>query len=54
MLDNDSDPEAATLTAVLVDGVDHGTLVLNANGSFTYDPVANYSGSGTQRRPPCT
>ena len=44
VLDNDSDPEGAPLTAVLVDGVDHGTLVLNANGSFTYDPVANYSG----------
>ena len=45
MLGNDADPDAATtLTAVLVSGPAHGTLTLNADGSFTYTPDANYSG----------
>jgi large repetitive protein len=44
VLDGDTDPEGATLTAVLADNVQHGTLVLNANGSFTYTPAANYNG----------
>lgn len=43
VLANDSDPEGATLTAVLVEGPAHGTLSLNANGSFTYTPVANFN-----------
>src|SRR5205085_2785439 len=37
--------EGDSLTAVLVSGVTHGTLTLNANGSFTYTPAANYNGS---------
>jgi hypothetical protein len=45
VLANDSDPDSpVTLTAQLVSGPAHGTLVLSANGSFTYTPVANYSG----------
>ena len=41
----DSDPDAGdTLTATLVTGVANGTLSLNADGSFTYDPNANYCG----------
>ena len=36
VLANDSDTEDDPLTAVLVDSVSHGTLSLNANGSFTY------------------
>ena len=40
--DNDVDGDA--LTAVLVSGPAHGTLVLNANGSFTYTPAAGYVG----------
>ena len=44
VLANDSDIEGSALTAVLVDTADHGNLTLNANGSFTYTPAANYSG----------
>ena len=41
VLGNDT---AGTLTALLVSGPAHGTLTLNANGSFTYTPAANYNG----------
>ena len=44
VLGNDSDPDSEPLTAVLVTGPGHGTLTLNANGSFTYTPAANYTG----------
>ena len=36
VLSNDSDAENDSLMAVLVSGVSHGTLTLNADGSFTY------------------
>jgi hypothetical protein len=36
VLANDSDPENATLSAALVTGPSHGTLVLNADGTFAY------------------
>jgi len=45
VLSNDTDPQGATLTAKLVSGPVHGTLTLNANGSFVYTPIANYVGS---------
>jgi VCBS repeat-containing protein len=45
VLGNDTDAEHNPLTAVLVSGPAHGTLTLNANGSFTYTPAANYNGS---------
>jgi len=45
ILANDTDPDGDPLTSVLVSGPSHGTLNLNANGSFTYTPNANYVGS---------
>gem|GEM_PF-2450695 len=44
VLTNDSDPEGNALTASLVTAPVNGTVVLNADGSFTYTPNANYSG----------
>src|SRR5262249_10458744 len=45
VLANDTDVDGDTLSAKLVTGPVHGTLALNANGSFTYTPNANYNGS---------
>ncbi|HYC49362.1 MAG TPA: cadherin-like domain-containing protein [Burkholderiales bacterium] len=45
VLSNDSDPDGNPLSASLVSGPAHGTLVLNADGSFTYTPDANFNGS---------
>jgi VCBS repeat-containing protein len=45
VLANDSDPADLNLTAVLVDDVSHGELTLNADGTFSYSPAANYHGS---------
>lgn len=45
VLANDTDFDPLVLTAVLVGGPSHGTLALNADGSFTYTPAPNYSGS---------
>ena len=48
ILGNDSDPvEGDPLTAVLDSGPSNGTLTLNADGSFTYDPVAGFDGIDT-------
>ncbi|WP_257666067.1 BspA family leucine-rich repeat surface protein [Parapedobacter tibetensis] len=44
VLTNDSDAEGDALTASLVIAPVNGTVVLNADGSFTYTPNANYSG----------
>jgi VCBS repeat-containing protein len=44
VLGNDSDPDGNALTASLVSGPSHGTVTLNANGSFNYSPAANYNG----------
>lgn len=44
VLSNDDAIDGDDLTAVLVDDVTHGTLSLNADGSFTYTPDANYFG----------
>ena len=44
VLSNDSDPDGNALTAKLKTAVSHGSLKLNANGSFTYTPSSRYSG----------
>jgi VCBS repeat-containing protein len=45
VLGNDADPDGDPLTAVLVTGPSHGSLTLNANGSFSYTPAADFAGS---------
>ena len=47
VLENDTDPESPVLTAVLVETVSHGELVLNADGSFVYTPAQDYNGTDT-------
>jgi len=42
---NATDIDSATLTYSLVSGPTHGTLVFNANGTYTYTPTTNYSGT---------
>ena len=46
MLANDVDVDpGTTLTAVLVGATTQGSVVLNPNGSFSYTPVPNFSGT---------
>src|SRR5204862_411039 len=45
VLGNDSDVDSPTLTSVLVSNVSNGTLALNADGSFSYTPHANFNGT---------
>ncbi|WP_217697922.1 Ig-like domain-containing protein, partial [Sinomonas mesophila] len=47
VLGNDTDPDGDPLTAVLVAGPGNGTLTLNADGSFSYTPNANFNGTDT-------
>lgn len=47
VLVNDTDPDGDPLTAVLVSGPSNGLLNFNADGSFTYTPTVNFSGSDT-------
>ncbi len=44
VLSNDSDPSNLALSATLQTGTSHGSLVLNADGSFTYTPNAAFFG----------
>jgi hypothetical protein len=44
---NDSDADGDALTVELLGSVAHGTLVVNADGTLTYTPVANFSGEDT-------
>ncbi|MCI0743108.1 MAG: Ig-like domain-containing protein [Gemmataceae bacterium] len=45
VLANDTDVEASALAAVLVSGPQHGTLTLNADGSFSYVPGSGFNGT---------
>lgn len=47
VLANDSDPENDALGAVLEAGPAHGSLSLNADGSFSYTPAADWNGTDT-------
>ena len=47
LLANDSDSDGDTLTVTLVTGPAHGTLELNADGSFKYTPDADFYGTDT-------
>jgi hypothetical protein len=38
------DPEGDSLSAIRISGPSHGTLALNANGSFVYTPNGNFNG----------
>jgi uncharacterized delta-60 repeat protein len=44
---NDSDPNGQAITAVLVSGPSHGSLVFNPDGTFTYTPVPYFWGTDT-------
>ncbi|MEO1267318.1 MAG: cadherin-like domain-containing protein [Myxococcota bacterium] len=45
VLDNDTDIDGDALTAVLDDDVNNGTLSLNPNGTFTYQPNPDFNGT---------
>lgn len=44
---NDTDADGENITASIVAGPSNGTLVLNANGSFTYTPSNGFFGADT-------
>jgi len=45
VLANDTDYESDVLSATLVSGPSNGVLTLNADGSFSYTPTANWFGT---------
>ncbi len=47
VLANDTDSDNDPLTATLVAGASHGTLTLNADGSFQYTPSTGFRGTDT-------
>lgn len=47
VLENDTDGEDDSLLAGLVETTEHGILVLNPDGSFSYTPEANFTGTDT-------
>lgn len=44
VLGNDTDPNVDALTAIKVTDPSHGSLTLNPDGSFSYDPTDDYVG----------
>ncbi len=44
VLANDFHPDGLSITAALVNNAAHGTLALNADGSFSYTPSAGFTG----------
>jgi len=44
VLANDTDPDGLPMTASLVSGPAHGSLTLNADGSFSYTPQTGFTG----------
>jgi VCBS repeat-containing protein/autotransporter-associated beta strand protein len=47
VLKNDVNVDKDTLSAVVIDGPSHGSVLLNSDGSFTYTPDANFNGTDT-------
>ncbi|MCV7283088.1 tandem-95 repeat protein, partial [Mycolicibacterium flavescens] len=47
VLTNDHDVDSTTLTPTVFSPPSHGTLTMNADGSFTYTPAANFHGTDT-------
>ncbi len=47
LLTNDADPDGEPLQALLVSGPAHGTLALQADGSFVYQPARDWHGDDT-------
>jgi len=47
VMNGDADRDGDPITAILVGGPSHGTLTLNADGSFVYKPANNYTGTDT-------
>ncbi|WP_129139544.1 tandem-95 repeat protein, partial [Modicisalibacter coralii] len=47
LLANDSDVDGDTLTITSVSGAEHGSVVLNADGSITFTPAADYNGAAS-------
>lgn len=45
VLSNDSDVDSASLTSTIVNDAIHGTVSLAPDGSFTYEPDADFCGS---------
>lgn len=53
VLSNDIDVDGDALTVSLVTNVSHGTLTLNANGSYSYTPTLDYTGFDSFRYRAC-
>jgi VCBS repeat-containing protein len=47
VLANDTDADSQTLTAQIANQPQHGTVSLNSDGTFTYTPATNFSGTDT-------